>query len=50
MPFLPHKKQKDSEEEFKNASEAYNVLADTEQRRIYDRTLGVGKVNSSSSR
>lgn len=39
-----------SEEEFKNASEAYGVLADMEQRKIYDRTLGVRKVNSSSKR
>ncbi|CAN0302584.1 unnamed protein product [Laminaria digitata] len=41
---------KGSEEEFKDASEAYGVLADSEQRKIYDRTLGVRKVNSSSQR
>lgn len=39
-----------SEEEFKNATEAYGVLSDEEQRKIYDRTLGVRKVNSPSSR
>ena len=42
--------KKGSEEEFKDASEAYGVLADSEQRKIYDRTLGVRKLNSSSQR
>eukprot|EP00752_Nemacystus_decipiens_P018174 g16304.t2 len=49
-PAPPSTQPKGSEEEFKDASEAYSVLADSEQRKIYDRTLGVRKVNSSSAR
>ncbi|CAN0313117.1 unnamed protein product [Discosporangium mesarthrocarpum] len=38
-------KDKDTSEDFKNASEAYGVLADRQTRMEYDRSLGIRRVD-----